>query len=143
MDIPEPVHSTTRPVEPSDPELHRRLLGRCAYWQEVLQLQDWRIDLRIARSYDMGTDNAGEINALSHKRMAIITIRDPIDADPAWMEGSFDPELSLIHELCHIHLAPFAAAASKNESTLEHVTLEQAVHALSYALFRLDRATRN
>lgn len=107
---------------------------RCAYWQRVLRLQDWEIEVNVARAYHMRLDGLAECHWQIKKRMAVINLQDPIDFDPGWL-GDRDMELSLVHELLHLHLAPW----SPQEGTEDDVFEEQAIHAMSKAFVELER----
>jgi hypothetical protein len=108
----------------------------CAEWQKILRLQDWIINLRICRERDMSeSDRNAEIEANLPKRMATIRILDPIDYPPGLVEEQ-DMELSLVHELLHIHLFPLFA---DREDEMRMVAEEQAIEAISRGLIELHR----
>lgn len=146
-DHAEPIHIDTRASyqRESDHELGDQLRARARYYQGVMRLEDWTIELRVLRSYDMPASGiAGEARPLLEKQLAIISILDPRDYDPACMPdrinvaGNYDPEITLIHELAHLYTAPF----EPEHGTLEHKALEFAVHRISAAIYTLEHRDR-
>lgn len=110
---------------------------KCSEWQKVLRLQDWIITICICREREMSeTGRAAEIEATLPKRMATIRILDPVDYPPDLVELQ-DMELSLVHELLHIHLFPLFADRA-NEMTM--IAEEQAIEAISRGLIELARS---
>jgi len=112
-----------------------QLQEKCAEWQKILRLQDWIVSVSIVRERDIGLENTmGTINPTLEKRMAKIRILDPVDYPSGLMEPQ-DMELTLVHELLHLHLWPFT-------ETLEgplHVAEEQSIEAISRGLVELRR----
>lgn len=82
----------------------------------------------------MRVEGLADCNWQIKKRQAVINLRDPMDFDPGWF-GTRDMELSLVHELLHLHLAPWSPEAQTEEDVFE----EQAIHAISLALVNLDK----
>lgn len=112
-----------------------QLRGKCAEWQKILRLQDWIITLRITRQRDMNLKGNAEIEATLPKRMATIRILDPVDYPDGLAEPQ-DMELSLVHELLHIHLFPLFA---DREEEMRMIAEEQAIEAISRGLIALNR----
>lgn len=112
------------------------LLAKCEEWQKILRLQDWIITVHIRRERDFTlSDSNAEIITTLPKRMATIHILDPIDYPPDQSEPQ-DMELSLVHELLHIHLFTFFA---DREDEMRIVAEEQAIEAISRGLIALAR----
>jgi hypothetical protein len=108
---------------------------RCAYWQQILRLQDWTITVEIKRDRDMETSrNGGEIVTLPKHRRAWIYLLDPTDIRPEALPEN-DMEKILIHELLHIYTEPFGLPDDGPKNTVE----EQMINALAEALLKLDR----
>jgi hypothetical protein len=115
--------------------IEEELLAKCAEWQKILGLQDWSITLKMKRAHDMPEDCGGTCNHMDSKRVAIVSILDPIDYPPnAWVPH--DMERDLVHELLHIHLEHWET----ERDGLEYYSKERAIHALSVALVNLHRA---
>lgn len=107
----------------------------CSEWQRVLRLQDWLVVVRIVRKRDMKFDNsAGEAGWTPDRRDAIIRILDPLDYEPTRIYEQ-DMELSLVHELLHLHFA----LISYKDDTIEDTLQEQALHAIADGLVGLKR----
>lgn len=114
------------------------LRTKCAEWQKVLRLQDWIVDVGMSRSRDMKIEGCqAEIEPCLPKRMASIRILDPVDYPPDVAEPQ-DMELSLVHELLHIHLFPLFA---DREDEMRMVAEEQAIEAISRGLIALKRGS--
>lgn len=109
-----------------------QLRARCEEWKKTLRLQDWIVSVGISRARDMKLDNSsGECEWSLPKRMVNIRILDPVDYPPDSMEPQ-DMELTLVHELLHLHFAPM--------STEDNVVPEeQAIEAISRGLIDLAR----
>ena len=109
----------------------------CKFWQEILSLEDWQVVIRFARVYEIGEDSQGRCNWVLERKEAVILILDHQDWDP---DCAFeqDHERTIIHELCHLHFAPFFG-----EETPDHkIEKEQAIHAVSRALIRIKVVRR-
>lgn len=105
-------------------------------WQKVLRLQDWDIIARIVRARDMFTeDSAASVRWTFQKKMATIVLLDPEDYDPN-IAFAQDHEISLVHELLHLHYAGFD---NTEQDSLEQMLLEQSIEAISTALVQLKR----
>jgi hypothetical protein len=112
------------------------LRAKCAEWQKLLGLQDWVVTLKMKRAHDMPEDCGGTCDHMDSKRVAIVSILDPVDYPPnAWIPH--DMERDLVHELLHIHLEHWKT----ERESLEDFSKERAVHALSEALVNLRRGT--
>lgn len=108
--------------------------GLLAEWQKTLKLQDWDIVIDIRREREMELEGGqAEVHWHKDKRMAIIHLLDPLDySNQYWPQ---DHEMSLVHELLHIHMVGFAA----EDGTPEDAAQEQAINAISFALVDLKR----
>lgn len=102
-------------------------------WQKMLRLQDWDVKIDVRRGRDFNTDSQAEVTWLEEKKMAIIHLLDPIDYDNKYFPH--DHEVSIVHELLHLHMVRFAAESG----TPEDIAQEQAINALSLALVGLRR----
>lgn len=111
----------------------------CAKWQERLRLQDWTVDVRVKRKHDMTLSDAlASCEWYMERKDAIIEVVDPIDLDSykGFLNGEEgDYDVSIVHELLHLHFAPF----TPREESHQTVAIEQAINAISKALVRLER----
>lgn len=109
----------------------------CREWQETLRLQDWDIKVKIARGngLDLPEGVQGRCEWVLAKRLAFIRILDPVDWDKTilWPQ---DMEATLVHELLHLHFAPFDDFP---EDSQKNTATEQAIVALSFSLVNLKR----
>lgn len=80
-----------------------------AEWQKRLRLQDWNVKVQLRRRHAMSMeDSAGVCRWQLPKKLACIEIMDPYDYDPGAFGWTQDIERTLVHELLHLHFAPFA-----------------------------------
>lgn len=108
------------------------LRAKCAEWQKVLRLQDWIVVLKVKRGWDLPIPNAcGTCTWDLAQRTALISIADPIDYPPDAIVPN-DMELTLVHELLHLH---FAAIEPEGAS----VAGEQAIESISWGLISMAR----
>lgn len=112
-------------------------LGRV--WQERLRLQDWDITVRFARVTEFEHKSTmGDCDTFPDKRSALIRIQDPQD----WHEAPshlascpWDLELTLVHELLHVHFRKSQPRVGGRRWS-DH---EAAIHRVSEALVRAYR----
>lgn len=124
----------------TEPELQ----ALCACWQSRLRLQDWNVTVKIVRARDMPSavsNSAACCEWQLCKRRAVIRLLDPLDAEPEgpWPYSDEDQERSLVHELLHLHSAPYDDFKIDSR---KDVALEQSIHAISLALVELERRDR-
>ena len=108
----------------------------CLEWQKRLRLQDWDVEVKFVRHYEL--DGKGQFGLVSYSRKkthAVISLALENDVDPS-EPIEYDPEVTLVHELLHIH---FSKVANPPDGSPEGVALEQVIHALSRALLSLKR----
>lgn len=115
---------------------NQQLAERCAYWQKVLRLQDWKVRAEIARSMDFNDerDCDGLCTAQRSRMRAMIQIISPLDYPKDGLFGQ-DMEVTLVHELLHLH----AAGLGLEDGSIEQWTVEKMINQLSEALVELDR----
>lgn len=124
-------------MEPMTEDLARE---RCAYWQKVLRLEDWDLDVRLVRRQVLPR-GVGATDASLYRR-AKIRLLDPLDHyDEAWPQDN-DVELTLVHELLHLVFEEAGRPALKNEDSAEYQAFERAIEHTAVALLRLDRAAQ-
>ena len=108
----------------------------CCEWQERLRLQDWDVKVDIAREAQFRTSGtAGECRWVLAKKTALVYLLDPVDYPPdiRWEQ---DHEVTLVHELLHLHGAPFDQFESGSP---EEIALEQMIDLTARALVALER----
>lgn len=122
-------------------ELEGRLNIRAHYWQEVLRLMDWNVKVLLRRRHEMKHPHALGMNSWDMNRKAsTITMCSPEDL-PSHNESfegeENDYDVTLVHELLHLHFAPFWP--TDEDASVDELPMEQAINLLSYALVSLDR----
>lgn len=114
----------------------QELKEKCLEWQKILNLQDWDIKPGIYRNSRFETvGSQAECNWVLKKKMATIRIVDPVDY-PNNIQWPQDMEQSLVHELVHLHIAPFDESKS---GSLEEIMMEQATDLIAKAMVKLKR----
>lgn len=110
-----------------------------AYWQKLLYLQDWNIDVRVSRQWEMSDNSTvAQIEWFLHRKDAILRVVHPTDLgglSPHFINNEEnDYDISLVHELLHLHFAPLH---TKDKEIPE----EQAINAISRAFVKLYRGS--
>lgn len=120
------------------------LQSRLVYWQQLLRLRDWDIDISIKRMAQFEQRNVGgEIHTYPRVKRALIYILDPADHGALYPPAQWpqNMELTLIHELMHlsIHDCTVSYDAHPKAELLE----ERAVSALARAFYELHGRTQS
>jgi len=103
-------------------------------WQRILRLQDWEVKVAARRERAMHSDECEGCNRYQPElKRASIHIRDPLD-DPEDADFPPDPETTIVHELLHLHFAPFYVTKG-----LLNTLQEQAIEAIAQSLVGLKR----
>lgn len=108
----------------------KRLEELLRYWQRRLRLRDWDVKVVLVRSYDIGRGRVAECEYEEVLKEAVIRVVDPADRPPSlWKQ---DLEADLVHELLHLHFAPFMADGDSNPRTWadQETAIEQIAQAL-------------
>jgi hypothetical protein len=112
------------------------LQALCAAWQARLRLQDWRVKAEFARRPEMGDlSTTGRVLMRIEHKNARILVLDPLDM-PTGGVFADDPEGVLVHELLHLHFAPFIVETGSPED----IAQEQAINCIRDALLSVARA---
>jgi len=108
---------------------------RLAYWQGVLRLLDWKIQVQILPRYLIG-DRVGatEWNDLRDARISLLHWEE---LNPSALENT-DMEITLVHELLHLRFRDSVKGLIPDDS-LHHDALEAAIEAVAQALVEMDR----
>jgi len=109
--------------------LNRRL----AYWQQRLELGDWKISLVMSRAGGLKPNTLGNIHWDADRRTAVIRVLDAPDYQMPCSGMLHDMEVTVVHEPVHLELAALPrSAASRREE-------EHAVNRITDALLALER----
>ncbi|HXM44726.1 MAG TPA: hypothetical protein VN924_26050 [Bryobacteraceae bacterium] len=132
-------------AEPPSPDSDRRVCaalaegfieGRLAFWQQRLNLKDWKISAVISQANDLKPETLGNIHWDAAKRTATIRVLDASGYRAPCREALPDMENTLVHELVHLELSSLPRSqASRHEEEL-------AVNRIADALLELDRQGR-
>jgi hypothetical protein len=112
------------------------LRDRCRYWQKVLRLQDWDVLVEYKRHVELSESaRCAETEYMWTLKCAKIALIDPVDRDSLTWFKPVDSETSLVHELIHLHFAPFEAAKGSDQLADQELAIEM----IAEALVKLDR----
>jgi len=101
-------------------------------WQKRLRLEDWIIDVKIVRIWDLEQGTLGHIDWSSPHKTAVIKVLNPLDYELPKDKIPGDMELSIVHELVHLHLS--VLPLNKSSRFAE----EQVVSMIADALVNLE-----
>jgi hypothetical protein len=105
-------------------------------WQKRLRLEDWKIEVKIVRVWDLEQVTLGHIDCSVPHRTATIKVMNPADYELPQDKIPADMELSIVHELVHLHLS--ALPLNKSSRNAE----EQVVSMIADALVDLEHHQR-
>lgn len=120
-------------TSPFDPDIFEKLLQHeCVRWQHKLRLQDWNVKVVLCRINEMSDREAlAEIFPALERKDAVMRVLMPADIELLQAHYLNNEEvnygLTIVHELIHLHLWPFA----QNQTDAQLIAEEQAVNALS------------
>jgi hypothetical protein len=109
---------------------------RLAFWQQRLNLQDWKLSVVPSHTTDLKPETLGNIHWNSGEKTAVVRVLAVADYKMACPAALEDMELTVVHELVHLTLSPLRSAAT-NRSEEEH-----AVTQIADALLKLERQHR-
>jgi hypothetical protein len=101
-------------------------------WQKRLRLEDWKIEVKIVRIWDLEQGTLGHIDWSTPHHTAIIKVLSPADYELPPEKIPADMELSIVHELVHLHLS--VLPLNKTSRNAE----EQVVSMIADALVSLE-----
>ena len=101
-------------------------------WQKRLSLDDWQIESKIVRAFELPENAVANIHWSLPKKTATIRVMNSADSTLRKSAILKDTELSVVHELVHLSMSKLPLDAKNTE--LE----EEAVKKLSTALLALD-----
>ena len=115
-------------------ETKEELLPVLRKWKKILKLNNWEILAEIVREDCMDNrGDAGEVNYYMETGYAEIKLLDQVD----WASKQpHDMEKDLVHELLHLHFAPFRP---EDGESLQFIMWERAVETLARILVKERR----
>lgn len=109
---------------------------RLAFWQQRLNLGDWKLSVVSSRPADLKPETLGNIHWDADKKTATVRVLSPADYRMACPAALDDMELTVVHELVHLTLSHLRSS-NTNRDDEEHAVVQ-----ISEALLKLDRAGR-
>jgi hypothetical protein len=109
------------------------LNARLAFWQQRLDLRDWKLSVVSSHPSELKPETLGNIHWEKDTKTATIRVLSISDYQMACPAALEDMELTVVHELVHLTLSPLRSATT-NRSDEEH-----AVNQIAYALLKLER----
>jgi len=106
-------------------------------WQKRLNLQDWNISVLVSRLSELKPKTLGNVHWDLEKKTAVIRVLDPMDYKLAPNLILRDIELTVVHELIHLEMAPTLADLHRTDAN--RIQEEKAVNRMADALLTLDR----
>ena len=106
---------------------------RLQFWQEQLNLQEWKVTVQITPRSGLKAATLGGIRWDKPRKTATMAVLDPADYNLSKDEMLKDLEFTIVHELIHLELA------SLPRSEASRRTEELAVNNLTKALLALHR----
>jgi hypothetical protein len=114
----------------------RQLEVLLAEWQATLRLLDWTISARFVKADELDGGAIAQCRYTLERKIATIKILRP-KRGPDDSPHPRDVEADLIHELLHLHAAPFEPQSWESP---KGVAIEQAIDLIAEALIKLKRA---
>ena len=94
------------------------------FWQNRLQLQDWKISVLSVHPSDMRPHTLGNIHWDTDNKTAVIRVLNASDYQTPMRATLDDLEFTLVHELIHLELVPLPrseASRSDEEYAINHL----------------------
>ena len=73
-----------------------------AYWQRILNLQDWQVSVQVVAIGELDYDTVGDIDIKACNKSATIRILREQDSELSRRLARADQQLTLVHELVHL-----------------------------------------
>jgi hypothetical protein len=133
------AEQTPVPVSPHERTLAAETftMERLWVWQKRLNLEDWKIEIAMARAGDLRPKTLGNIHWDLDKKAAVIHVLDPADYRMPWRDMLDDMEFTVVHELIHLGFAPVLSDIQRSDANRREE--EHAVNQMATALLKLDR----
>jgi hypothetical protein len=109
---------------------------RLAFWQQRLNLGDWKLSVVSSHPGDLKPQTLGNVHWDTDKKTAVIRVLSPSDYQMSCPAALDDMELTVVHELVHLTLVHLRNANTDRNDE------ERAVVQLTDALLKLDRTGR-
>lgn len=97
-------------------------------WQRRLRLEEWTIEARVVRIWDLPQGSVANIHWSLPKLKATIKVLNSVDSSLSEAEIPRDTELSVVHELIHLSMARLPL--DPNHTDAEEMTVKRISEAL-------------
>lgn len=112
------------------------LNARLAFWQQRLNLQDWKLSVVASHPSELKPQTLGNIHWDTPAKTAVVRVLSIADYKMACPAALDDMELTVIHELVHLTLSPLRSPTTNRKEE------ERTVNQIADALLKLDRQRR-
>lgn len=87
------------------------------YWQKKLGLQEWQVGVVQVRGSELDANTVGDIVVFPESKSALVRILREQDSDLPPRQARADQELTLMHEMVHLHRKAVGDATWQDEGT--------------------------
>lgn len=115
----------------------KALTKKVRYWQKKLALMDWEIITNLVSESELN-GKAGTVSWDTETKQAIINIVDPKTITTE-LDFPYDLEKVLVHELLHLHSAPFDTF---KEGGNKYIALEVMINKVADSLVNFARCEK-
>jgi hypothetical protein len=112
------------------------LNARLTFWQQRLNLQEWKLSVLASHPAELKPQTLGNIRWDTGRKSAVVRVLSPSDYNMTCSAALDDMEMTVVHELVHLTLSPLRSA------TTNRTDEEQTVNRIADALLKLERASR-
>lgn len=106
---------------------------KLAIWQKRLNLDDWKINVRLVRASKLKPKTLGNIHWDTPAKTAVIRVLAISDYRLPYERMLDDMEFTIVHELVHLQLSSLPRSEASRSAE------ERAVNQITQALLSLDR----
>lgn len=114
----------------------KTLKKKVRYWQGQLSLMDWEVKTLLVSEADLN-GKAGTVSWDMETKQAIINLVDPKTITTE-LDFPYDLEKVIVHELLHLHSAPFDTF---KEGSNKYTALEVMINKVADSLVNLARCS--
>ena len=111
--------------------------GWIRVWQKRLGLEDWKVEAKIVRIWELPQNAVANIHWSIPAKKATVKVLNSVDSTLKKNEIVDDTELSVVHELVHLSMAKLPLDPNHTEQE------EETVKRISTALLALDKAEKH
>ena len=132
----EPVIAARPVLTPAPLVTEDMVNGWIRVWQKRLALEEWKIDAKVVRIWELPQNAVANIHWSIPNRKATVKVLNSVDSTLKKSEIVDDTELSVVHELIHLSMAKLPLDPNHTDQE------EEAVKRISTALLALEKTER-